>query len=182
MAIVTCIDIRWYTDIFAYLCSCTSRDVGGSQPAPTPGNHRVLCRNCATETRPHWNTRPLGLCFLCRCPWDDITLVSDHDINIWRWECGRTPNRFWHHELAACSCATFWSDTLKIFEMLESYPPGAAWSCYLDTDLGSTDKLKYRWKLKIFQWVPQFRNLSEVVVWQGGLLAFNRLAMQRCQL
>lgn len=38
-----------------------------------PCNHRILCRECAMETRPHWNTRPLGLCFLCRCPWDDIT-------------------------------------------------------------------------------------------------------------
>eukprot|EP00435_Cladocopium_sp_Y103_P036595 s806_g9.t1 len=46
-----------------------------------PCNHRILCRECAMETRPHWNTCPLGLCFLCRCPWDDIT-ASDQTIAI----------------------------------------------------------------------------------------------------
>ena len=166
MAIVTCIDIRWYTDIFAYLCSCTSRDVGGSQPAPTPGNHRVLCRNCATETRPHWNTRPLGLCFLCRCPWDDITLVSDHDINIWRWECGRTPNRFWHHELAAC--ATSWSDTLKIWRCWSPILPelleAAIW-IQISEALTSRSTASP----KIFQWVPQTKPIwfGKVACWHS---------------
>ena len=133
-------DMHRYTDISAYLCSCTSRDL----EAPNrrlPGNHRVLCRNCAMETRPHWNTRPLGLCFLCRCPWDDITLVSDHDINIWRWECGRTSNRFgtMSLQLAQRFEAIHWR-----YWDVGVLSSRAAWSWYLDTDLGSTDKLKYR--------------------------------------
>lgn len=165
-------DMHRYTDISAYLCSCTSRDL----EAPNrrlPGNHRVLCRNCAMETRPHWNTRPLGLCFLCRCPWDDITLVSDHDINTWRWEELKNFESVWHHELAAC--ATFWSDTLKILR---------CWSPILPFGIQISEALTSWSTAEHWRFSSEFpkRNLFEVVVWQGGLLAFKRLVMQRCQL
>ncbi|CAK9055350.1 unnamed protein product [Durusdinium trenchii] len=41
-----------------------------------PCTHRVLCALCAAETRPHLNTHPLGLCFICRCPWQDIRVAE----------------------------------------------------------------------------------------------------------
>ncbi|CAJ1335414.1 unnamed protein product, partial [Effrenium voratum] len=37
-----------------------------------PCRHQILCGSCAQQTLPHRDRPPLGSCFVCRVPWQDI--------------------------------------------------------------------------------------------------------------
>ena len=172
-----------YMTLYDYLCSRTSRDFGGSKPG-TSGDV-FFSPTCVFQViieyfveivpwrQDHTGTHGLWVfVFFVVVPGTTLPLyliiTSTFDMGMWK-------NTEW---LApwVCSCATTWSDTGD-HEMLSPILSGCL-------KLVFWYRSRKHWEVEVplhwrFSSWPEFtkRNLFEVLVWQGGLLAFKRLVI-----